>query len=191
MTRWAWAAAVLVLGVGCSRQGKEGPTARAELRRVSGSTLEVVPSEGQLPYCLLYTVSQKGVIRQLTMTRENRSIKCDAGRPIANTSFRIPAQEGPVKLYVIFSDQRVPAGSVAQQLYDLRDRPHVSGMDFRLHGQAVVEQLAFTPEADGTPVTGGVVGEQGEVADGVGGSAGAEPPAPGTPEAAPAEDSGP
>ncbi|SET25279.1 hypothetical protein [Stigmatella erecta] len=184
MTRWPWAAAVLVLGVGCNREGKEGSTARAELRRVSGSTLEVIPNEGQLPYCLLYTVSQKGVIRQLTMTRENRSIKCETGRPIANTSFRIPAQEGPVKLYVIFSDQRIPAGSVAQQLYELRDRPNLSGMDFRLHGQAFVEQLEFTPEDDGTPVTGGVVGQQGEVADGLG-----DPP-PDAAEPAPPQDGG-
>ncbi|MDC0709604.1 hypothetical protein POL68_14125 [Stigmatella sp. ncwal1] len=167
MTRWPWAAAVLVLGVGCTREGKEGPAARAEIRRVSGSTMEVVPNDGQLPYCLLYTVSQKGVIRQLTMTRENRSIKCETGRPIANTSFRIPAQEGPVKVYVIFSDQRIPAGSVAQQLYELRDRHNVSGMDFRLHGQAFVEQLDFIPEEDEAPVTGGVVGEQGEVAEGM------------------------
>jgi hypothetical protein len=128
--------------------------------------MEVVPNEGQLPYCLLYTVSQKGVIRQLTMTRENRSIKCDAGKPIANSSFRVPVQEGPVKVYVIFSNERVQAGSVAQQLFELQGRERITGMDFRLPGQAFVEMLEFIPEEGGAPVTGEVVGAGGEVAPG-------------------------
>jgi hypothetical protein len=166
MTRWAWAVAVLALGVGCTKEGTQGPPARAQIRKVSGSTMEVVPTEGQLPYCLLYTVSEKGIIRQLTMTRENRSIKCDSGRPIANTSFRVPVQEGKVKVYIIFSDQRIQAGSVAQQLYELRDRPRVTGMDFRLPGQAFVEMLEFAPEEGGAPVTGGVVEAGGDVAEG-------------------------
>jgi hypothetical protein len=131
--------------------------------------MEVVPNDGQLPFCLLFTVSEKGVIRQLTMTRENRSIKCESGRPIANTSFRVPTQEGKVKVYVIFSDQRIQAGSVAQQLYELRDRPRVTGIDFRLPGQAFVESLEFVPEEGGAPVTGGVIGAGGEVAEGAGG----------------------
>ena len=166
MTRWPWAVAVLVLGAGCTKDDKGGMPSRAQIRKVSGSTMEVVPNEGQLPFCLLFTVSEKGVIRQLTMTRENRSIKCDPGRPIANTSFRVPTQEGTVKVYVIFSDQRIQAGSVAQQLYELRDRPRVTGMDFRLPGQAFVESLEFIPEEGGAPVTGGVIGAGGEVAEG-------------------------
>jgi hypothetical protein len=174
MTRWPWAVAVLALGAGCTKQDNKPPP-RAEVRKVSGSTMEVVPTDGQLPYCLLYTVSQKGVIRQLTMTRENRSIKCDAGRPIANSSFRVPVQEGPVKVYIIFSDQRIQAGSVAQQLYELRDRERVTGMDFRLPGQAFVEMLQFTPEEGGTPVTGGVVGAGGET-EGANGATGEAPP---------------
>lgn len=175
MTRWPWVVAVLALGVGCTQEEPSRPPARAQVRKVSGSTMEVVPSEGQLPYCLLYTVSEKGIIRQLTLTRENRSIRCDAGRPIANTSFRVPVQEGSVKVYIIFSDQRVQAGSVAQQLYELRDRPRVTGMDFRLPGQAFVEMLAFTPEEGGAPVTGSVVVAGGET-PAANGAAGEAPP---------------
>ncbi len=173
MTRWSWAVAALALGVGCSKENG-GAHARAQIRKVSGSTMEVVPNEGQLPYCLLYTVSQKGIIRQLTMTRENRSIKCDANRPIANASFRVPLEEGPVKVYIIFSDQRIQAGSVAQQLFELQGRDRVTGMDFRLPGQAFVEMLEFIPEEGGAPVTGGRVGAGGEVATG---TTGAAPPA--------------
>jgi hypothetical protein len=144
------------------------------VRKVSGATMEIVPTEGQHPYCLVYTVSQKGIIRQLTMTRENRSIKCEAGRPIANTSFRVPSQEGPVKVYIFFSDQRVQAGSVAQQLFELQGRERVTAMDFRLPGQAAVEMLEFAPEEDGAPVTGGVVTPAGEVAPGANGSPGTD-----------------
>ncbi|MDY7228637.1 hypothetical protein [Hyalangium rubrum] len=71
-----------------------------------------------------------------------------------------------MKVYVIFSNERIQAGSVAQQLYELRDRPRVTGMDFRLPGQAFIEQLEFTPEEGGAPVTGGVIGAGGEVANG-------------------------
>jgi hypothetical protein len=173
MTRWPWAVAVLALVAGCTQDSKQGPSARAQIRKVSGSTMEIVPSDGQLPYCLVYTVSQKGVIRQLTMTRENRSIKCDPGRPIANASFRVPTQEGPVKVYVFFSDQRVQAGSVAQQLFELQGRPRVTATDFRLPGQAFVEMLEFTPEEGDAPVTGGVVTPAGEVEGAPEGEAGA------------------
>jgi hypothetical protein len=171
MKRWAWAVAVMVVAAGCTQNDKAAPPARAQIRKVSGATMEVVPNEGQFPYCLLFTVSEKGIIRQLTMTRENRSIKCDPGRPIANTSFRVPTQEGKVKVYIIFSDQRIQAGSVAQQLYELRDRPRVTGFDFRLPGQASVESLEFIPEEGGAPVTGGVIGAGGELANGEAGSA--------------------
>jgi hypothetical protein len=153
------AVAVVALGtVGCTQQQKPAATARAELRTVSGSTMEIIPKEGQYPYCMLFTVSEKGIIRQLTMTRENRSIKCDAGKRIYNSSFRVPVEEGKVRAYILFSDQRIQAGSVAQQLYDLRDKPRLTAMDFRLPGSVSVEMLEFTPQPGGEPVTGAVVG---------------------------------
>ncbi|HVG63223.1 MAG TPA: hypothetical protein VNA24_31960 [Hyalangium sp.] len=169
MTRWSWAVAVLVLVAGCTEdKSKSGPPARAQLRKVSGSTIEVVPAEGQLPYCLVYTVSQNGIIRQLTMSRENRSVKCEAGKPISNTSFRVPTQEGPVKVYVLFSDQRVHAGSIAQQIVDKQGQERMTAMDFRLPGQAFLERLDFTPEEGGTPIIGEVVAPNGTEEPGAG-----------------------
>lgn len=161
MTRWMWAVAAIAVGAwGCQQDAGSGPTSgtRAELKTLSGSTVEFIPKSGQLPYCLLYTVSEKGVIRQLTMTRENRSIKCDAGKRIYNASFRVPAEEGKIRAYIIFSDQRIQAGSVAQQLYDLRDKARVSAMDFRLPGSVAVDVLDFTPKPDSAPVKGAVTG---------------------------------
>jgi len=159
MTRWIGAVAVVALSVvGCQQQQKPVVAPRAELKTLSGSTVEFIPKEGQHPYCMLFTVSEKGIIRQLTMTRENRSIKCDAGKRIYNSSFRIPVEEGKIRAYIFFSDQRIQAGSVAQQLEDLRDKSRVTAMDFRLPGSVAVEMLEFTPKAGGDPVTGAVVG---------------------------------
>ena len=159
MTRWPWAVAVVALGaVGCQKQEKPAAPTRAELKSLGGSTVEFIPKEGQHPFCLLYTVSEKGIIRQLTMTRENRSIKCESGKRIYNSSFRIPVEEGKVRAYIFFSDQRINAGSVAQQLYDLRDKELVTAMDFRLPGSVSVETLEFTPQAGGDPVPGSVTG---------------------------------
>ena len=70
----------------------------------------------------------------------------------------MPVEEGKIRAYIIFSDQRIQAGSVAQQLYDMRDKERVSGMDFRAPGSLAVEVLDFTPKPDTTPVKDAVVG---------------------------------
>lgn len=163
MKRWSWLVAVLALGMGCDSGKKMERPVRAQLRKTGPALVEVVPTEGQLPYCMLYTVSEQGVIRQLTLTRENRSIRCDANKPVANTSFRIPVQEGKVKFYIFFSNDRIDAGPVAQQLHDLRNQERISAMDMRMPGRVFMETLEFTPEE---PVTGAVVAEGGQVVDG-------------------------
>lgn len=157
MKRWTWAlAAAAVVAVGC-KQGTTAASARAELVTAGGATMQLIPTEGQHPYCMVFTVSEKGVIRQLTMTRENRSIKCEPGKPVAHARFRVPVEEGKVRVYMFFTDQRVQAGSVAQQLNDLRDKPALTAMDFRLPGSAAVEVLEFTPQPETEQVTGAVV----------------------------------
>jgi hypothetical protein len=159
MTRWMWAVTLVVLGgVGCQQEKKPVASTRAEIRTLGNATVEFIPKDAQHPYCLLYTVSEKGVIRQLTMTRENRSIRCEPGKRIYNSSFRIPVEEGKIRAYIFFSDQRIQAGSVAQQLYDLRDKPRVTAMDFRLPGSVSVEQLEFTPQPGGEAVPDAVTG---------------------------------
>ncbi|MHA7633117.1 hypothetical protein [Corallococcus sp. M7] len=149
MTRWTGWLTVMVLGagfVGCDDAKPPAKVVRALVKRTGLATMEIIPVEGQLPYCLLFTTSEKGVIRQLTLTRENRSIRCEANRPIANTHFRVPVQEGKVRVYVFFSDEPVQANWVARQLYELRDRERITAMDLRLPGRIFVETLEFTPE---------------------------------------------
>ena len=153
--------AALGLLVACADEKKADNQARVTLHRLSGTTFELVPSEKQHPNCLVFTISANGVIRQLTMSRENVSYACPAGKPIGGHSYRVPLDEGTVKVHTLFSSQRVNAASIAQQLLDLRDRPQISSIDLRLPGQAAIETISFTPEADAPPPLGGLVGTDG------------------------------
>ncbi|MFP2897123.1 hypothetical protein [Corallococcus sp. 4LFB] len=167
MTRWTGLLTVMALGasvVSCDSVKPPAKVTRARVKRTGPATMEVIPVAGQLPYCLLFTTSEKGVIRQLTLTREKRSIRCDGNKPIADTRFRVPVQEGKVRVYVFFSDEPVPSGWVAQQLYELRDRERITAMDLRLPGRIFVETLEFTPEKSPKEATGVAMASDGGAA---------------------------
>jgi len=161
MKRWTWALAVVALFTGCRDGGKEAAPKRAELRSLDGSIVEFVTQPGQLPFCLLFTVSEKGVVRQLTMTRKNVSIKCDPSMPIGRTTFRIPPEEGKVYAYIFYSDQKLVAGTVAQQIYEHEQGGRLNAMNFRLPGKVQMETLEFTPQGGPAPMVGGRIGEGG------------------------------
>ncbi|HZJ52774.1 MAG TPA: hypothetical protein VFD38_01440 [Myxococcaceae bacterium] len=148
------AGVALVLLAGCTRSST--PIHRAELRRISGDAVQIIPSEGQLPYCLVFTHSEKGVVRQLTISKNNNSVKCDAGEPVLGQTYKIPMEEGPVKIQVFFSDQRLEAGSVANQLNEMTS-PSFNPIDFRLPGKVVVETIDFIPSESGAPTPGQLV----------------------------------
>lgn len=150
----------LALLAGCADDKKEAG-ARVQLRKLTGTSFELVPAERQHPYCLVFTSSATGVIRQLTMSRENGSYSCPAGKPVGGHSYRVPLEEGAVKVQVLFTSQKVNAASIAQQLLDLKDRAQVTSMDLRLPGNAAIETLSFTPESEAPPPIGGVVGANG------------------------------
>jgi hypothetical protein len=132
----------------CPRPPDAPAAKRVVLNAFSGSTFELVPEPGQLPFCLAYTVSPKGVIRQLTMSAENVSFECPAGQPVGHHPFRVPSSEPSVKVLVLFSSQSVNASSVSQQLLETRDPTSVTAMGLRLPGQAALEVLDFTHPAD-------------------------------------------
>jgi hypothetical protein len=149
---------VVVLAVvgaltGCSRIA--APTQRVELRKLSGDTVQIIPTDDSLPYCLVFTHSDK-VTRQLTISKSNQSVKCPAGQPVLGQTYRIPAEEGPVKIHVFLSDQRLEAISVAAQITEM-DKPSFSPIDLRLPGKVVVQTIDFTPVASVEPTTGAVV----------------------------------
>src|SRR5690348_4782533 len=110
--------AALPLLLACSSKPVAQGERRAELKTMGPASVRVVPAAHQLPFCLLFTVSEQSVVRQLTMTPERRSVPCAAGEPIGGTTCLIPPQEGKVSLYVIFSDQAIGADSIAQQIHE-------------------------------------------------------------------------
>lgn len=163
--------AVVAVLAGCTKAPP--PARRATLQRTGGTTFELLPAEGQYEHCLAYTVSRSGLIRQLTMSRRNESFHCKPGEPVGGHAFRVPLNEGPVKVYVLFSSMEVNAASVSQQILDARDRQKLNVMDMRLPGAATLDTLDFTPEEDVAPVMGGELGADAGVADEVdAGSAG-------------------
>jgi hypothetical protein len=117
---------------------------RVELRKQPGDLVELVPKEGIPPFCLVFSIAERGTIRQLTMNESNDSFDCPAGAPIGNTSFRIPKSEGKARIYAIFSDQKLLATTVATQISDL-GTPNFSTLDLRVPGKVVSDVIEYTP----------------------------------------------
>jgi hypothetical protein len=79
------------------------------------------------------------------MSEENESLDCPPGQPIGGASFRIPKVEGNVRIYVLFSDDKLRATSVADQMSDLAASPSFSVLDLRLPGKVVSDVLDYRP----------------------------------------------
>jgi hypothetical protein len=118
---------------------------RAEIVALGPSTIQVVPAEGQLPFCLLYSASETGVVRQLTMSEAASSFECPARQPIGGVRYEIPKGEGKVRIYVIFSDKKLEAAPVSAQVHEMGRRGGLTAMDLRAPGNVVLETLEFTP----------------------------------------------
>jgi hypothetical protein len=137
-------------GAACSTSAPDAakPAPRAELRKVAGATIEVVPRPGQLPYCLVYTISATGLVRLLTQTEELESVPCEAGTPVGGVPYIVPFAEGQARVLVIFSDRVIKAGPVAQQISEFGGTGRkMSGFDLRAPGNVTIEELTFTPDA--------------------------------------------
>ncbi len=142
------------------------PSRRVEIRTLGGNSAQLIPTQGQLPYCLVFTIAANGIIRQLTMSHDDRSISCPADKPIGGVRYRFPISEGRVRIFVLFSDRKLEAGSVAEQVLEKGPSPTLNATDLRLPGQVNVEILEFSPMADAEPSVGTVVVRRGESRDG-------------------------
>jgi hypothetical protein len=129
---------------------------RLEVRAVTGTTVQFIPAPEQLPYCLIYTQTDKGVTRQMTLTQSNQSVPCPAGEPVLGLRFRIPADEGLVHVRVLFSDQRLQAAEVAAQVVDMAN-PAFNPMDLRLPGRVVLDSVDFVPVEESVAVVGAML----------------------------------
>jgi hypothetical protein len=103
-----------------------------------------VPREGNPPYCLVYSIAERGTIRQLTMNDSNESFECPAGAAIGDAKYRIPKSEGKARIFAVFTDQKLSATTVATQIGDL-GTPNFSPLDLRIPGKAVSDVIEFTP----------------------------------------------
>jgi len=134
---------------------------RFRVQRTGGALFELIPAEAQLPYCLAYSVSASGVTRQLTMSKQNVSPECPAGRPIGGHVYRAPLNEGPVVVHVFFTSQPVNAASLTQQILDAENRQKLSVMNMRIPGNATLETVEFVPAEEPTPEVGALVERDG------------------------------
>ncbi len=140
--------ATLVLLVAACAPRASGSTEaapRATIQAVGPASIKILPAERQPPYCLAFTASEHGIVRQLTMTAANESVPCAAGEPLGGTEYRIPPGEGKVKVYVVFSDRKLDALPVGVQIHELGKGGSLTAMDLRAPGQVVLETLEFEP----------------------------------------------
>ena len=141
-----WLALGSALGPSC-KDAPLSPSHKIEVRRVAGDQIEIVPLAGTPTNCLVFTISASGVVRQLTMNAEQTSLDCEPGKQIGREPFRIPAREGKVRIFAVFSDQKLAAGPIAEQVNELGGKPGFTGLDLRAPGHVVTDLVEFAPEA--------------------------------------------
>lgn len=138
-------AAALPLLVACSSGGPPQAPARAALR-VEGGQFSVLPSPGQLPFCLVIEARGSEVVVPLPLSEDGQSVPCEAGKPIGAKTWPLPHRDLGLKAFVVFSDRPLKGDSIAQQIRDRLDEgPHarVGPMDLRAPGQVALEELAI------------------------------------------------
>lgn len=121
------------------------PPKRVSVKAVGPATIQLVPAEGQLPYCLVFARAESGVVRQLTPLDPNEAIPCPAGAPIGGATYAIPKAEGKVRVYVVFADRAIDGRPLGAQVRELGATPGFSAMDLRAPGNVALEMLEFTP----------------------------------------------
>lgn len=106
---------------------------------VSGQEMKVIPAKGQYPFCLVFSASTNGVVRQVTLAEDNMSVPCSADRPIGDRTYPVPMHESGAKIYVVFSDRAIEAIPVAQQIRELTGK-HIepTAMDLRAPGNVAI-----------------------------------------------------
>jgi hypothetical protein len=137
----------LALALAACSKPAPGIEHRVSLIAVDGSNVRLVPRAGQLPWCLVFTRSWSGIVRQMTMSEKNLSVPCAAEKPIGDLLFKIPPQEGRVKIHVVFSDRELEAIPIAQQIRELADKgAPINGIDLRAPGTVIVDTFEFEPK---------------------------------------------
>jgi hypothetical protein len=136
---------VLPLLLAACKDPPDPVTPPRALVRGDGGTYSVVPTAGQLPYCLVIEV-QDTAARSLVATDDGESVDCDAGKPLG--PWKLPAKDDPFRAFVIFSDKKLKGTSTALQVRErLTESPKapITSMDLRAPGQVTIEVLDVRP----------------------------------------------
>jgi len=121
------------------------PAKRVSLKTVGPASIQLVPAGGQLPYCLVFTRAESGIVRQLTPLDPNEAIPCPAGAPIGGATYRIPKADGKIRIHVVLSDRAIDGRPVAAQVRELGATPGFSAMDLRAPGNVLMETIELAP----------------------------------------------
>lgn len=136
--------ALAIVVVACSKPAPAPSRVRVE--REGSASFRVSPTAGQLPFCLVFSTSSKGVVRQLTMSPKNASVDCTAGAPIGGVTYTAPPSDGATRVYVVFSDQAIEATPIAQQIHEIAEHGGVvTAMDLRAPGQLAIDSFELAP----------------------------------------------
>lgn len=138
---------------GCQSRASQ-PAERIELRKLGGELIELRPVAGLPPNCLVFSISQGGVVRQLTRNAAGTSVECPPGQPIGGHPFQIPEREGKVRIYAIFSDQKLAADSIAEQVVEHGKKSDFSVLDLRAPGRLVTDMVELVPDRAPSMVRG-------------------------------------
>lgn len=138
--RVAWA---LALGLAACSSSKPSSPKRVVLEVVGPASINLVPREGQLPYCLAFALTETGILEHLTTS--NESVPCPAGSPVGGAPRRLSTAGGELKIHVVFSDRKLEAAPLAAQVRELGASAAFSAMDLRAPGSVALETLEHTP----------------------------------------------
>lgn len=130
----------------CSQGAPPSPGARAEVRNVGGQ-LAIVPTAGQLPFCLVVE-APRGHAQAYPLAADGQSVPCEAGKPIGDRTWPIPATDDAIRTFVVFSDRKLKADTVVLQIGErLAEGPNatVTSMDLRAPGRVALETLEIKP----------------------------------------------
>src|SRR4051812_26985952 len=117
-------ALALALAMALAACSSSPPAARrVAVKAVGPATIELYPTAGLPPFCLVYTAASSGIVRQLTPLDPNEAIPCPSGAPIGGTRYKIPPAEGPVQIYVIFADRAIDGRPIASQVREFGQKP--------------------------------------------------------------------
>jgi hypothetical protein len=133
-------------GFGCKKAPLVHP---AEVRRVNADEIEIVPRPGAPPKCVAFSVSDQGVVRTLVMAEDIFSLDCPPGKPAAldGKPIYVPANEGKARIIVVFSDERLEAARIQNQVWDLRQKRDLGPRDIRVPEHAIADVIAVDGNA--------------------------------------------